>query len=218
MADWRKLAKALALADGRIAALTVLDSTHPEAVRAEFVNELGAQEVNDAPQMIRVIGAMERVQAALDATRELIGPIIAMTVTLAAVYAPIGFQGGLTGSLFLEFAITLVAACDREPVDPVIEPVAVAPAAVYAGGTITLRSAAAVPPITLLAEPMAIRTHAAQPARGRREAGVRAVSVLPRSDHAPLPSRGRGRPPGGVPRARCRSSASPTCPVERSPT
>ena len=38
------------------------------------------------------------------------GPIIAMTITLAAVYAPIGFQGGLTGSLFLEFAITLAAA------------------------------------------------------------------------------------------------------------
>src|SRR2546425_12691642 len=33
-----------------------------------------------------------------------------MTITLAAVYTPIGFQGGLTGSLFLEFAITLAAA------------------------------------------------------------------------------------------------------------
>jgi multidrug efflux pump len=42
--------------------------------------------------------------------RELVGPIIAMTITLAAVYTPIGFQGGLTGSLFLEFAITLAAA------------------------------------------------------------------------------------------------------------
>ncbi len=51
-----------------------------------------------------------RVQAALAAARELIGPIIAMTITLAAVYTPIGFQGGLTGSLFLEFAITLAAA------------------------------------------------------------------------------------------------------------
>ena len=49
-------------------------------------------------------------QAALAGARELVGPIIAMTVTLAAVYAPIGFQGGLTGSLFLEFAITLAAA------------------------------------------------------------------------------------------------------------
>jgi len=51
-----------------------------------------------------------RIQAALAGARELIGPIIAMTITLAAVYTPIGFQGGLTGSLFLEFAITLAAA------------------------------------------------------------------------------------------------------------
>jgi multidrug efflux pump len=51
-----------------------------------------------------------RVEAALVAARELVGPIIAMTITLAAVYAPIGFQGGLTGSLFLEFSITLAAA------------------------------------------------------------------------------------------------------------
>jgi multidrug efflux pump len=51
-----------------------------------------------------------RVEAAILGARELVGPIIAMTVTLAAVYTPIGFQGGLTGSLFLEFAITLAAA------------------------------------------------------------------------------------------------------------
>ena len=42
--------------------------------------------------------------------RELVGPIIAMTITLAAVYAPIGFQGGLTGALFREFAFTLSGA------------------------------------------------------------------------------------------------------------
>jgi multidrug efflux pump len=51
-----------------------------------------------------------RKQAALIAARELVGPILAMAVTLVAVYAPIGFQGGLTGALFLEFAITLAAA------------------------------------------------------------------------------------------------------------
>jgi len=51
-----------------------------------------------------------RIEAALIGTRELRGPIIAMTITLATVYAPIAFQGGLTGSLFLEFAITLAAA------------------------------------------------------------------------------------------------------------
>jgi multidrug efflux pump len=51
-----------------------------------------------------------RMDAALSGARELIGPIIAMTITLAVVYTPIAFQGGLTGSLFLEFAITLAAA------------------------------------------------------------------------------------------------------------
>jgi multidrug efflux pump len=49
-------------------------------------------------------------QAALEAARELVGPIIAMTITLAAVYAPIGIQGGLTGTLFREFAFTLAGA------------------------------------------------------------------------------------------------------------
>src|SRR6476646_4962107 len=48
--------------------------------------------------------------AALKAARELRGPIIAMTITLAAVYAPIGLQGGLTGALFREFAFTLAGA------------------------------------------------------------------------------------------------------------
>jgi len=47
------------------------------------------------------------LNAALIGARELIGPIIAMTITLAAVYAPIGLQGGVTGSLFREFAFTL---------------------------------------------------------------------------------------------------------------
>jgi multidrug efflux pump len=51
-----------------------------------------------------------RIDAALIGARELLGPIVAMTITLAVVYAPIGFQGGLTGSLFLEFAFTLAAA------------------------------------------------------------------------------------------------------------
>jgi multidrug efflux pump len=49
-------------------------------------------------------------RAALDAARELVGPIIAMTITLAAVYAPVGIQGGLTGALFREFAFTLAGA------------------------------------------------------------------------------------------------------------
>ncbi|HVV41752.1 MAG TPA: efflux RND transporter permease subunit, partial [Nitrobacter sp.] len=46
-------------------------------------------------------------RAALMGAREITGPVIAMTITLAAVYAPIGFTSGLTGALFREFAFTL---------------------------------------------------------------------------------------------------------------
>ena len=53
---------------------------------------------------------MKPVEAALKGARELVGPIIAMTITLAAVYTPIAFQGGLTGALFREFALTLAGA------------------------------------------------------------------------------------------------------------
>jgi len=48
--------------------------------------------------------------AALLGAREIAGPVIAMTLTLAAVYAPIGLMGGLTGALFREFALTLAGA------------------------------------------------------------------------------------------------------------
>ncbi|WP_439100982.1 efflux RND transporter permease subunit [Congregibacter sp.] len=50
------------------------------------------------------------MQAAIDGAREVALPVIAMTVTLAAVYAPIAFIGGLTGALFSEFALTLAGA------------------------------------------------------------------------------------------------------------
>lgn len=50
------------------------------------------------------------LQAALIGAREIATPVIAMTITLAAVYAPIGFMGGLTGALFKEFAFTLASA------------------------------------------------------------------------------------------------------------
>lgn len=53
---------------------------------------------------------MKPFDAAIKGARELMGPTIAMTVTLAAVYAPIGIQGGLTGTLFREFAFTLAGA------------------------------------------------------------------------------------------------------------
>ncbi|MFN6164300.1 MAG: efflux RND transporter permease subunit [Planctomycetota bacterium] len=51
-----------------------------------------------------------RLRAAVLGSRELVGPIIAMTITLAVVYTPIGFQTGLTGMLFKEFAFSLAAA------------------------------------------------------------------------------------------------------------
>jgi multidrug efflux pump len=71
--------------------------------------------VDDAIVMVEnverhVREGMSRMNAALVGARELIGPIIAMTITLAAVYTPIALQGGLTGALFREFALTLAGA------------------------------------------------------------------------------------------------------------
>ena len=60
---------------------------------------------------------MKPLAAAVQAARELGGPIIAMTVVLIAVYVPIGFQGGLTGALFTEFAFTLVGAVTISAID-----------------------------------------------------------------------------------------------------
>lgn len=53
---------------------------------------------------------MQPFDAAIKGARELLGPVIAMTITLVAVYLPIGFVGGLTGTLFVEFAFTLAGA------------------------------------------------------------------------------------------------------------
>jgi multidrug efflux pump len=71
--------------------------------------------VDDAIVMVENVerhlqGGMPAYRAAIEAARELTGPIIAMTITLAAVYAPVGIQGGLTGALFREFAFTLAGA------------------------------------------------------------------------------------------------------------
>jgi multidrug efflux pump len=71
--------------------------------------------VDDAIVMLEnverhVEDGMTPFDASIKAARELVGPIIAMTITLAAVYAPIGIQGGLTGTLFKEFAFTLSGA------------------------------------------------------------------------------------------------------------
>jgi multidrug efflux pump len=52
---------------------------------------------------------LSRFKAAIIGAREIALPVISMTITLAAVYSPIGFMGGLTGSLFKEFAFTLAS-------------------------------------------------------------------------------------------------------------
>src|SRR5262250_2812903 len=71
--------------------------------------------VDDAIVMVENVerhlhGGKTPFRAAMDAARELVSPIIAMTITLAAVYTPVGLQGGLTGALFREFAFTLSGA------------------------------------------------------------------------------------------------------------
>jgi multidrug efflux pump len=71
--------------------------------------------VDDALVMVENVerhlhGGKKPFAAAIEAARELVGPIIAMTITLAAVYTPVGIQGGLTGALFREFAFTLAGA------------------------------------------------------------------------------------------------------------
>ena len=58
----------------------------------------------------QLAGGMTPLESAIQAARELGGPIIAMTVVLIAAYLPVGLQKGLTGALFTEFAFTLAAA------------------------------------------------------------------------------------------------------------
>lgn len=71
--------------------------------------------VDDAIVMVENVERLLRkglrpLDAAIQGARELIGPVIATTIVLAAVYAPIGLQGGLTGALFREFVFTLAGA------------------------------------------------------------------------------------------------------------
>jgi multidrug efflux pump len=54
---------------------------------------------------------MSRLEAALKGTREIAFAVIAMTFTLAAVYAPLAFVPGRTGKLFSEFALALAGPC-----------------------------------------------------------------------------------------------------------
>lgn len=56
-----------------------------------------------------IVEGLSPTKAAILGTREIIWPVIGMTVTLAAVYAPIGMMGGITGALFKEFAFTLAS-------------------------------------------------------------------------------------------------------------
>ncbi|TVS13381.1 MAG: multidrug efflux protein [Wenzhouxiangella sp.] len=70
--------------------------------------------VDDAIIMLENIerqmeGGKSRIEAAIAGARQLAWPIVAMSTTLVAVFLPIGFVGGLTGTLFIEFAFTLAA-------------------------------------------------------------------------------------------------------------
>ena len=53
---------------------------------------------------------MPKMQAALQGSQEIGFAVVAMTLTLAAVYAPVAFMTGRTGKLFIEFALTLAGA------------------------------------------------------------------------------------------------------------
>src|SRR5207253_2117107 len=90
--------------------IEVANRLHAEMdrIRPTLPNDIDMQLAYDAT--VFMVDALHEISKTLVGARELVGPIIAMTITLAAVYTPIGFQGGLTGSLFLEFAITLAAA------------------------------------------------------------------------------------------------------------
>ncbi|MFB3104787.1 MAG: efflux RND transporter permease subunit, partial [Pseudomonadales bacterium] len=71
--------------------------------------------VDDAIVMVENVArymrqGLSRTQAALASSRQLMAPIIAMTLTLAIVYAPIGFLSGMSGVLFKDFAFTLAVA------------------------------------------------------------------------------------------------------------
>lgn len=56
-----------------------------------------------------IVDGLSPAKAAILGTREIVWPVIGMTITLAAVYAPIGMMGGITGALFKEFAFTLAS-------------------------------------------------------------------------------------------------------------
>ncbi len=99
---------------GAIAAMTFMGFTLNLLTVLAIVLSVGLV-VDDAIVVVENVArymreGMSRLEAALASSRQLLAPIISMTVTLAAVYAPIGLLSGLTGALFKEFAFTLAIA------------------------------------------------------------------------------------------------------------
>lgn len=99
---------------GAIAAMSVMGFSMNLLTVLAIVLSVGLV-VDDAIVVVENVArymreGMSRYEAALASSRQLFAPIIAMTLTLAAVYAPIGFLSGLTGVLFKEFAFTLAIA------------------------------------------------------------------------------------------------------------
>lgn len=99
---------------GAVAAMTLMGFTLNLLTVLAIVLSVGLV-VDDAIVVVENVArhmrnGMTRLQAALTSSRQLLAPIISMTITLAAVYAPIGLLSGLTGALFKEFAFTLAVA------------------------------------------------------------------------------------------------------------
>jgi multidrug efflux pump len=99
---------------GAVAAMTLMGFTLNLLTVLAIVLSVGLV-VDDAIVVVENVSrymreGMSRIEAALASSRQLLAPIISMTVTLAAVYLPIGLLSGLTGALFKEFAFTLAIA------------------------------------------------------------------------------------------------------------
>ncbi|MFT4732320.1 MAG: multidrug efflux pump [Gammaproteobacteria bacterium] len=99
---------------GAIAAMTLMGFSLNLLTVLAIVLSVGLV-VDDAIVVVENVArymrqGMTRMEAALASSRQLLAPIISMTITLAAVYAPIGLLSGLTGALFKEFAFTLAIA------------------------------------------------------------------------------------------------------------
>jgi multidrug efflux pump len=99
---------------GAVAAMTLMGFTLNLLTVLAIVLSVGLV-VDDAIVVVENVArhmrmGMSRLEAALASSRQLLTPIVTMTITLAAVYAPIGLLSGLTGALFKEFAFTLAVA------------------------------------------------------------------------------------------------------------